>query len=114
MPRKVAQNKGGKGRGKGRGKGSNKSSAPPKTVNPPDNAAAINVENRLHILPNILQDYHLRPWFQYDYVDPAPKYRRMEDLPHPDDPSDVSEGEYSEDISDDPEGAVPVEIPGYE
>jgi hypothetical protein len=40
----------------------------------PKNADEINVDNGFHQLPPSRLDFK-RPWFIYDYEDPAPKFR---------------------------------------
>jgi len=88
----------------------------PKTPAAPEDAAPINIENKLHILPpeTKAKDFS-RPWFLYDWVDPAAKFRRMgEQIDRRFTDPDVSEGEDDGAILDDPEeGAIPISVPGY-
>jgi hypothetical protein len=77
-----------------------------RTPPPPPGAAKINVDNRLHIPPIPLDP---RPWFQFDYVDPAHKFVADDD---PEDtwPTDVDPGDDDE-ISENPDVGPPVSIP---
>jgi len=57
-----------------------------------------------------------RPWFLYDYVDPAPKFRKFKDKPKRTRKEYVSEGE-SEELTDTPpmdNESKAVYVPGYE
>lgn len=76
----------------------------------PEGADPINSEDSLHPLPPGRPDF-TRPWFLYDYVDPAAMFRRV--CGWGDDVDYISEGENSEDLSDNPEAGKAVFVPGY-
>jgi len=82
---------------------------------PPD-AAPINTTNRLHLLPQGIRRDDARPWFAYDWVDPAPKFRHMgaQGGKKRKEKDYVPEGEDMEMLTDNPEDDTkPVEVQGY-
>jgi len=80
----------------------------------PKDATPINAINRLHVLPRgTAKGDWARPWYLYDMVDPAAKFRKVPDDYDHEDPY-ISEGEVSEDLSDSAgDDKVPVQVYGY-
>ena len=68
----------------------------------------------LNLLPSGMIGDTARPWYFYDFVDPAPKFRDMGPDYEWDSEADyVSEGEGP--LSDNPgDRKAPVDVPGYE
>ena len=82
---------------------------PPKM---PPGAAAVNIENRLHVLQPGQQLDWIRPWFFFDQVDPVAKFRDLGPHIYSITTPDVPEGRGP--ILDEPgDTTVPVEVPGY-
>ena len=82
----------------------------------PANAAPVNRENCLNAIPTSnRQKRWNRPWYLFDFVDPAPKFRHLEDeFDSLREKDDVSEGDYSEDLTDNPStDTKPVSVYGY-
>ena len=80
----------------------------------PPNSNPLTIENNLHLVPNSQIDF-TRPWFICDWVDPAPKFRRMGDDYDWDNPDEcVSMGEDQSALADiREEGTKPVFVYGY-
>ena len=81
----------------------------------PPNANILTGENGLQQLPPCRSDF-TRPWFLYDYVDPAAKFRRMDveyDWTNPEHYVDM--GEDMDALMDEPEeGTKPTFVYGYQ
>jgi hypothetical protein len=78
----------------------------PPGVNP------LNLENRLHSLSPGMREDPTRPWYMFDFVDPAPKYR---DRPNGFTGDFISEGGETDYHYDEPaNNRVPILVPGYE
>lgn len=77
--------------------------------------AKINFNNKLHIPARKTHPDLGRIWYAFDIVEPAPRFRRMgQSYKGKEGPADVSEGENSDDLSDNPgEGKSPVSWFGY-
>lgn len=84
-------------------------SPPPVPIHP------INSHNQLHVLPRGMKRQAFRPWYFYDVVEPAPRFRPIpREYKGKEVPTEVSEGEYSDDLSDHPgQGKLPVSQPRY-
>ena len=82
---------------------------------PPD-AAPVNRENRLNTIPTSnMEKRWKRPWYLFDFVDPAPKFRHLEDkFDSLKEKDDVSEGDFSDELMDNPSADTkPVSVYGY-
>lgn len=66
--------------------------------------APINITNKLQVPRMKVEEegHYQRPWYLFDVVDPAPKYRRMGEKYKKKDGPYVSEPEDSDDLSDHP------------
>lgn len=80
----------------------------------PQGAAAVNIENRINLVPWRNNGDLERPWYFYDAVDPVAKFRHMGDR-FDSAGNYVTEGEDDADLTDNPgEDTKPVYVYGYE
>lgn len=86
---------------------------------PPSDASAVNLANSLHTVPRSRRDFD-RYWILYDWIDPAPRFKRMgpeHDSLSPNTPADiemVDSGEETDGLEGDVRNLAPVSIKGYE
>ena len=88
------------------------SDEPPLAPEMPTDAAAVNVENHLDLIPMDLGRDVDRPWYYFDLVEPVAKFRVMDPKAPKAKTTDVPEDEGT--LVDEPgPNTMPVEIMGY-